>query len=373
MSLLSNYPQIMIKNFNNIYKNFPEVLISSNKEIIQNEIFDINSIIDNNIDEVLRYFEFILFNCDHQQTICYKQTYSFLIKKNNFLKNVFKKSLINSIKIDDEFIIKIFKEEILENCKTEETNIMSSLFEYINKLISDELRKIIFLLEKEQIKSALAFNDKIFQFEIIQKYIFDFVSKIDNLENNKFNWKTKNINQKIKVEILLEQKMPLCGKHLNSLFVYSQNNIANKYLEIDSYFFRTRIKESNVNNELNNYKIEIQKLNNNLAIEVSKHQIIIDILNSKDEKLIKYLFEDSFYVYIKKSNKLSNSYSNLSKLLNLIIQLRLKTRVNNDLNIDFIQKEKIELYPSFIDVIKEEDEAKVNKDLENNENNNYSK
>ena len=367
MSFLTNYPQIMIKNFNNIYNHFPEILISSNKEIIEKGIFDYNYIIDNNIDEIVRFFNFILLNCDNEQNICYKQTYIFLIKNNNFIKKIFKISLMALIKNDNDFITKIFEEEILKKPKIEEMNIMHSLFKFINSLICDELRKIIFLLEKEQIINTLTYNDKICQNEIIQKYIYDFVSQMNNLENNKFNWKTKNINQQMKIEILLEQKLPLCGKILNSLFVYSQNNIAKKYLEKDSYFFSTRIKDANITNELNNYKIEIQKLNNNLKMELFKHPIIIDILNSKDENLIKNLFEDCFYFFIKRSNELKNCYSNLSKLLDLIVQLRLKTRINNNLNIDFIQNEKIELCPSFIDIIKEEDQYKDGDDLENNE------
>ena len=369
MSFLSNYPQIMIKNFYNKHKNFPEILISSNKEIIQKDIFDINSIIDNNIDDVLRFFNFELLNCDSQQNICYKQTISFFMKTNNYIKNLFKIILTTLIKNDQDFVIKIFNEEMFKNQIIEDINIMSLLFDFISSLIFNELRKIIFLLEKEQIISSLAFDDTLSQNELIKKYIYDFVSKIDNFQNNKFNWKTKNINQQIKIEILLEQKLPLCGKFLNSLLIYSQNNIANKYLERDSYFFNTRIKDSNIENELNKYKTEIKKLNNNLKIELSKYKIIIDILNSKNEKLISNLFEDSFYIFIKKSNKLKYSYSNLSKLLNLIIQLRLKTRLNDNLNIDFIQNEKIELYTSFIDIIKEEDKDNEERFLENNENN----
>ena len=193
-----------------------------------------------------------------------------------------------------------------------------------------------------------------FKNAIIQKHINDFISKVNNLENNKFKWKTKNINQKITIEVLLEQKLPFCCKYLKSLFNYSQINIANKYLEKDSYFFNNKIKDENIKNELNNYLNELKKLDNNLKIEISKYKIIIDILNSKDEELISNLFEDSFFIFCQKNKKLTSKYSSLSKLLNLLIQLRLKTRINNELNIIFIEMEKIDLYPSFMDLIKEE-------------------
>ena len=58
MSFLSNCPQIMISNFNNRYQNFPKILNSSNEEIIQKQFMDSNSMINNNIDNVLRFFNF---------------------------------------------------------------------------------------------------------------------------------------------------------------------------------------------------------------------------------------------------------------------------------------------------------------------------
>ena len=77
----------MIKNLNNPYKNLPEILISSKKEIIQNQLFDISSIIDNNIDEILKYFDYKLLNYDRIKTIYFKPTISFLIK-NDIIKDI---------------------------------------------------------------------------------------------------------------------------------------------------------------------------------------------------------------------------------------------------------------------------------------------
>ena len=372
ISFLSNYPQIMIKNFNNKFMNFPKILISSNKEIIKNQLFDTNSIINNNIEDVLRYFNYKLTNCDNEQKICYRQTISFFIKQNTFLKNILVECLTLIIKNDDDFLIKYFKEEIFEKDEKEESNLMNSLLSHINSIVFDNLRKIIYFLEKEQIINVVSFNEKLCQNEIIQKYVIDFISKIDNLENKKFNWKTKNINQKVNIEILLEQKLPLCEKYFKSIFIYSQNNIANKYLEKDSYFFNTKIKDSNIDIELKKYSNEIKKLDDNLKIELSKYKMIIEILNSKNELLISSLFEDCFFVFFKKNNKLKSKYGNLAQLLNLMIQLRLKTRMNNNLNIDFIDKEKIELSKSFIDIIREEEKDTLQSE-ENNDDNEKNK
>ena len=231
---------------------------------------------------------------------------------------------------------------------------MSSLFNYFNSLIFDEVRKIIYFLEKEQIIYIIGSNEKLLNNEIIKKYLNDFISKINNFENNKFNWKTKSINQKVTIEILLEQKLPFCANYLKSLFIYCQNNISSKYLEKDSFFFNIIIKDENIDNELNKYMNELKKMDDNLKLELSKYTIIIDILKSKNKELISNLFEDCFFIFCANNQKLTSKYSNLSKLLNLLIQLRLRTRINNELNINFIEKEKINLYPSFIDLIKEE-------------------
>ena len=50
-----------------------------------------------------------------------------------------------------------------------------------------------------------------------------------------------------------------------------------------------------------------------------------------------------------KNEKLKSQYKSLSQILNLLIQLRLKTRINNELNIN---ENKIELEKSFLDLVK---------------------
>ena len=372
MSFLSNCPQIMISNFNNIYKNFPEILIATNKEMIDKQLFDINSMIDNNIDNALRYFDYNIYNCDRYQNMCYRQTLSFLLRQHKNAKDFLVKSLTSLINNNEDYIVKLFYEEILEKDENSEGNLLNSLYDFINTLVFDNLRKIILILEKENILNTVPFND-LCQNEIIQKYIYDYISKIDNEENKKFNWKNKNLNQKIKINITLGQKLPFCQNIFKSLFNHSQNNIATKYLERDSYFLTTNIKENNISKEIEKYMNEMKKLDDNLKIELYKYNIIIDILNSKNEKLISNLFEDCFYTFIQRNDKLKSNYLNMSCLLNLLIQFRLRSRINNNLNLLFIENKKINLYPSFIDVIKEEIKSKnENENEEKDEENKIS-
>ena len=68
ISFLSNCPQTMINNLNNTYQNFPEMIINSNKNLIlKDNLFDINSMITSNINNILLYFNYIIYNADDDQ------------------------------------------------------------------------------------------------------------------------------------------------------------------------------------------------------------------------------------------------------------------------------------------------------------------
>ena len=104
MSFLTNCPQIMISNFNNTYNNFPQIINSSNEEIIQKQLIDINSMIINNIDDVLRFFSFKIINSP-ENTI-YKELIKFYIKE-EILSNIVNKCLVSLIKKEEDFLIKV--------------------------------------------------------------------------------------------------------------------------------------------------------------------------------------------------------------------------------------------------------------------------
>ena len=99
-------------------------------------------------------------------------------------------------------------------------------------------------------------------------------------------------------------------------------------------------------------------MDNNLKLELNKYKAIIDILNSNNKELITYLYNDCFYTFIKKNDKIKSKYEEFAKIIQLLVQLRLKTRLNNDLNINFIYLEKIELKSSLLHLIENNEEVK---------------
>ena len=151
--------------------------------------------------------------------------------------------------------------------------------------------------------------------------------------------------------------LPFCENIMQNLFSYVEKNIKTKYLEKEE-IISIIISETKIKKHQEKYINEMKKLESNLIVEIYKYPIIIDILNSKNENLISNLFKDCFYIFIKNST-LTSKYQFLSQLLDLLIQLRLKTRINNKLDISFVD-DKIKLYPSFVELIKEE--------IKNNEN-----
>ena len=367
LSFLSNCPQIIITNLNNKFSNFPEILKSSNKEIIKNNFFNIGEMISNEIENSLRYFNFKLYNFIETQNNSYKKTLAKNISNSKYAKNVLIECLSNFADNEEDFLFNICINILspIDNIEGDDYNFSFLLENYIINLVRDNLKKIILILEKEQIITAIISNERLCQTDLIKNYLNDFITNINNEENRKYKWKDKNLNKKVNLTILSEQKFPFCQNIINNLFTFIQRNIASKFLEKDTYFITMSIKDQNIKRELDDYFKFIQKLDENLKFEIykeKKNKIISDILNSYNEELISNLFEDVFFAFIKKNDKFKSRYSDLSKILNLLIQLRLKTRINNELNLAFIEKEKIELKESFLELIKEEfkDDSKDN-------------
>ena len=59
---------------------------------------------------------------------------------------------------------------------------------------------------------------------------------------------------------------------------------------------------------------------------------IVEILNKKEERLIKDLLDDCFSVFLMKSNIFVNNYDSLIKLLNELIYLKFKSKLSADIN-----------------------------------------
>ena len=373
-SFLLNCPQIMIDNLDNEYTNFNEIINSSNGDIIGKRLINTNLLIKNNLEEVFRYFSFDLVNYEKEISYGmnlnknYKNIIINEIKANNYLKDYLIESLNIFIKNEEDLIVSIFNEEIFNNKKYENKNekinhinFMNSLYKYLNNFIFINLRKIIFIFEKEQIISSAITNRNIIDNNIFRKYINEYISDINNEHNSKFIWINKDLNQKITIPIIFGKRLPFCERLFQLLFNFIQNNYASKYIEVDTSLLRIKIKEENIQNHQEKYLNEIKKLDNNLKLELNKYPLITDILNSKDEKLISSFFSDLLYSFIRRNDKLKSRYEDIAFLIDILVQLRIKARLNDNLNTNFLEYDKIELKPTFLDLIKKEENIRNNK------------
>ena len=377
-SFLLNCPQTMIENLDNEFKNFHEIINSSNDDIIRKRLIDTSLLINNNLEKVFKYFSLELINYEKELYAMdlnnnYKNIIINEMKTNIYLKDYLTECLNILIKNEEDLIINIFNKEVFNNKNYENKNeninfinFMSLLYKYLDNFVFNNLRRIIFILEKEQIISSTIPDRKIINNNIFREYINEYISNINNEYKSKFIWTDKDLNQKITIPILFGKRLPFCENLFKILFNFIQKNYASKFIEVDTSLLRIKIKEENIQNQQEKYLNEIKKLDNNLKLELNKYKIITDILNSKDEKLIAAFFSDLFYTFISRNDKLKNKYEVLVFLLDILVQLRIKTRLNDNLNIDFIEQDKIELKPSFLDIIKEE-ENKKNKNLEKKE------
>ena len=375
ISFISNFPQKMIENLNNKYEKFPQILLSSNDDIIINKLFKLDYIFINNINDLLRYFDL---NITNSYELAIKNTpLNFLLLdnayKSNQLQNIFFDCLLKLTKDEEDFVIKIFRTEICNKEKLSDVDFMKSLFDYICEICFNNFRKIIIFLEKEQIMLSIIFNNELCQNKIIKKYIDMYISTIDNEENKNFKWDDKIVNKKYPIDFLYGQKLPFLEKILNSILTYVEKNISATFLEEDTYFFYKNIQKEKLYERQEKYKKALQKLNNKLNSEINKYGIIMDILKSDNEKLIWSLFQDLFFIFIKKNTRLKEHYSELSKILDLIIQIRMKTRLNGKLNMNEFEN-KIE-FTSFMDLIKIEEPKEnlneINKNIEDSYINNF--
>ena len=290
---ISNLPQKLIDNLQNNHENFPQILISTNKEIIEKRLFDINNTIITNMNDIFRYFDFEKINYNKQEDAILP----FQIKllkytiNSNSLQTILIKCFIKFIDQEEDFINKIFRKEIFDSENLINMDFMKTFFEYICDLYFQNFRKIVIILEKEQIMTSLLFNEKFCQNEIITKYINDYTDQINNKENIDFKWDDKILNKKYQIQILSGLKFPFVKNIFNHILTYVSKNISSQFLEEDTNFLYRNISIDYLYERQEKYMKNLRKLNNKLYLEVKKYVIVLDILRSKNKELISFIFK----------------------------------------------------------------------------------
>ena len=378
ISFLSYTPQYFIDNINNKYSNFLELLSSSNEEIIHKLIVE-NSLINKSINnECLRLFKYNIIN----KKILIKSENN-IINNNLEIRNEndYKNKLVYKIVMDiKELIIKgiisllknndllksVFFNDIISK---EDSDFLDTLIIYLKQQILINMIKLIYLFDQQQILSSLIANKDLMKYDLIKEKINNYIQNISNINTNKINFNGINLIYKIETKLLFGIRIPFIQKIINdNIFNFIKNNISKKYLEKETIIMNKRISNENLRIEKDKYLEKIKELNNFLKNELINFPFIENILNSGNKNLIKDLFSDCFHIFLMRKNTFNSDYDSLIQLLDILIQIRLKTRLNDDLNIDFCsdEKEEIEILPSFLDLFndkKDNDNNIINKDI----------
>ena len=387
ISFLSETAQYFIDNLTNKYSYFLDILENTNEKIISN-IINQNSLLSNQIVSSLRYFTYILFNqkslLNNKKLLnlnlnenelkikCLKEyrdriIYNFVMNKN--LYNYVFSGIISFFKTEKDFIKNIFSKNVI---KKEDNDFLDTLNIYIEQQTRFYLIKLIYLYDQMQIFQSFLFNENIIKYKIINDELNNYIENIYNINTNKINLGGIKLNIKIERRLLLGIKIPFIQNIIkDNVFNYIKNNISKDFIQKENILMNKRISNEKLNNEKTRYLNEINHLNNKLKNELINCNFLMNILKSGEKQLIKDLFNNCFYVFLMKSNIFKDDYDLLIQILDIIIQIRFKTRMNDDLNIDFcfdLNKETIDLAPSFLDLFNQkiEDNNIINKEEENN-------
>ena len=362
---LSKIPQIFIDNINNEFDNFINIIDSSNEDIIFKVI---------KFEELIKIFEncFRNFSYEINDQNNNKNIMNFRSNILEKIKNEYKiKEMIkNSIKIlskkENNYLDSIFREKKI---KKEDYDFMDTLNIYLSGRIEDYIKKLIHLYNQNQIFSCILSNKDLFKSEIIENYLNSFINNINNEISNKINLTGFNLYNKINQNILLGIKTPFIENILKeNIFQYIKKSISAEYIQCNSYLMSSKISPENLNDKLEKYKSQMNKLKLLLKNEIFNYEFIKSILESDDIILIKNFFNDCFIIFLSINNNIknNNNYAKLIQLLDIIIQIRLNPVIikNNFVNIN-LEKSFFEMinnnYFQMKNIINEDDEENLNR------------
>ena len=362
-------PQIFINDLYNTYNNFLDLLLCSNIDIINKPLVDINIIINNNIDSVLRFFDYNIININNNNLTInnnYKLIIIEAIKKKEFARKILLNCIINFIKNEEDFVINSFNDNIInnENPDIYQINFLNIFYNYFNDKIFMYLLKIVFLLEKELIIKTIQFNSKIYNEEIIKKYLDKYISNINKEELIRYNWSNPYLNEKIQLNIILESELPLLTKIYDKLILFIKSNISLKYIEAETSFIYKNIKIEMYNKAKDEYLETMKQLTNNLKLEINKYDILSEILKSNNMILINATFNDYLLIYINKLNLINKNFVEYSLVLSFILQFRIKYNNNKELDNIFYQEKNIKIIDSLLDLVEISEEKNEEDNLE---------
>ena len=300
------------------------------KEYIEN-----SNIIENKIFNILNYMKYtIFFETKTLNAKNYTSKVSEEFIKNKKIQELVKKNIKSQGKNIKDIIKEAFTTEITEVNDVD-------FFEVINSKLSNYfcvyLLNIIFYAMKENVLNQLIIT-KHFDLLIENDFFNNIISSI--FEKTRFNFVPKikmNVNAN-KVTIFNGLELPQSKSFLDKLTKYFTDEIERRYTINEESLRKYYSKEDKIEEATQNYYKEINRLEENMKIEINKYEYFTNIYGQKNEILKNLLLEEYIIYYtIKYLEKKNVDYSVNEKILGfikLIIKVRLSANHSPDYNFE---------------------------------------
>ena len=320
-----DYHQIFIDNLQGKELYDITLLQTDKKKKILDEFINKTYFIDNNLFTVLNFIKFnILYETDEINNKNILSLLSTEILSNTELKDL----LIKNIKSQSEAMKDIINEVFLTN--TIEINDVD-FFEVINSILisnfSKFLLKIIFHLLKQHLLLQILNKEK---YNIFKKDSFFNDLITEELEKKEFTFvpQLKPMINANSLTIYNGLTLPESKIFLEKISVYINNEINSRYIENEDSLRKKYFDQIEIDKVLENYKNELNQLNENIKVEIDKYEFVTNIYKKK-KTFQKTLFNDYlkfFMIKYLEKNAISdyNIYKYLISFLHLLLKLKIK-------------------------------------------------
>ena len=329
ISFLSPINQYFIDNINNQLDKFLDIIDCSTEDIIFN-IITMNEFVDE-FDNYLRVFSYNIIG-DNKEINRYNLDIVKKIKEDLYLKNIIERALKIISRNDKNYLTCVFNENMI---KHEDLDFMDTLKAYLKEKMQENFRKLIYLFDNKQIFNCWLKNKDLYKFDIIKKYLDDYIENLNN--EHEVILDGININNKKEQIIYLGLKLPFIHDIIkNNLFYYLDKSISQEYFQSEIQLMRVKNIKNNIEK---NYNETIEKLLNSTRNEINSFQIIKDILQSNNDKLIENLIHDTLYIFATKNNIIKRNIENIIEILKVMINFKLNPIIidsnsDNEINIE---------------------------------------
>ena len=325
-----DFYQIFIDNLQGRENSDVFKIMQKKNEELAKEYIENSNFIENKIFAVLNYMKYtILYETKSLNIKNYTTEIAEKIIKNDKIKDLIKSNLKAQGKTIKGIIKDVFTSDIIEVNDVD-------FFEVINSKLSSYfclylLRIILFGLKENVLNQIL--NTSHFDLLMQNEYFNNIINS--TFEKIKFNFNPPikmNVNAN-KITIYNGLEIPKSKSFLDKLIKYVNDEISFRYIENEESLRKNYNKEEKIIEATKNYNNKIDRFEENIKIEMNKHEIFKIIYSQNNEELKNLMLEEYLkYFVIKYLEKKEVNYKineNILYFLKLILKVKFSENHNH--------------------------------------------